>query len=104
MRSSILYFLILVLRIPLNLGLNAGYKKSRFFKTLLKKNLELVLSRGCAIVFDWSFMLLPAKIDPIAKKQSCKRDAFMARNTGYIKIILVLLTEIVTLSIKTSIV
>lgn len=46
MRSSILYFLLLVLlRILLNLYLDDGYKQDGFFESLLEKNLKFVLSR-----------------------------------------------------------
>lgn len=86
MKSLVLYFLLLVLGILLNLGLDTCYKQSRFFKTLLKKNLKFILSKGVVVAFDLSLMLLPAKINPIVKEQSRKKNAIRV----YIKIIFAL--------------
>lgn len=49
-------------------------------------------------------MLLLIKVDPIAEKQSCKKDVFRACGTGYIKIILILLIEVIVLYIQVSII
>lgn len=38
MRSPLLYFLLLVLEIPLNLSFDAGHKQDIFSKTLLERN------------------------------------------------------------------
>ena len=40
-------------------------------------------------------MLLLAKVDLIAEKQDCKRDAFKACSTSHIKMIFALLAEVV---------
>lgn len=64
-KSLILYFILLILRILLNLNLDTGYKCNKFFKTLLK----FVLNKKNGIVtFNLSFMLLPAKIGFILEK------------------------------------
>ena len=95
-----MYFLLLVLGIPLNLGLDASYKRGGFSKTLLKKSLEFVLNKGNGIVtFNLSFVLLLAKVNPISKKRGCKRDAFVACSFGRIEMVLTLLTKIIALYI-----
>lgn len=96
MKSLVLNFLFLILKIPLNLNLNASHKYNGFSKTLLEKSLEFILSgRGGTIVFDLSLMLPLTKIDFIAKEQSWKRYAFRTCITGYVKIIFGLPTEVI---------
>lgn len=81
MKSLILYFFLLVLKISLNFDLNAGYKQDRFYKILLKKDLEFSLSKGGGtIAFDLSLMLLSAKINLVAEEQSCKKNMFKTCN------------------------
>ena len=105
MRGPIFYFLLLVLGIPLDLGPNASYKQGEFSKTLPKKGLKFVLSRGDGIVtFHLSFVLLPAEVNPISKERVRKRDAFVAHGFGHIKMILIMLTEIIALHMQASIV
>lgn len=100
MKSPILYFLLLVLRIPLNLVPDASHKQGKFPKTLLGKSLKFISSRGGGIiVFKLSFVLLPAEINLIAKEQSCKKNAFKTNGIRHIKMILVLPTKVITLYI-----
>lgn len=69
---------MLVLAVLFNLIPDTVYKLDRFSKTFLKKDLRLVLSKGNGPVpLDPGLILLPANIDPIPKKQSCKKDAFV---------------------------
>lgn len=69
LKISILYFLLLVLGIPLNLGLHTDQKQGRFPKTLLKKDLEFIPSRrDNTIVFDLSLILLLVEIALVAEK------------------------------------
>lgn len=90
----------MVLGIPLNLNLNAGYKQGGFFKTLLEKSFKFILNRRSnAITFNLSFLLLLAKIDLIAKKYNCKKNTFRACDTSRVEIILALLTKVVALYI-----
>lgn len=97
MKNPVLNFLLLILKIPLNLSLDADYKRNRFFKILTKKSFEFVSSRrDKTVVLNLSFMLLPAEIDLILKKQGCERVSLLARGTGCIEIVLVLLTKVVT--------
>lgn len=84
MKSLILYFFQLVLEIPLNLDLNANYKRGRFFKTLLEKGFKFILSKSKAVAFDLSLVLLLGKIDLVTKEQSRKRNAFRAYGTNRI--------------------
>lgn len=84
----------------LNLCSNVSHKQSKFFEILLKKDLKFILNRKNGIImFKLSFMLLPAKVDSIAKKQDHKGNAFKTCGTGCIQIILALLTKIVALHI-----
>lgn len=100
MRSLILNFFLLILRITLDLSPDAGHKSGRFSKTLPKKSLEFVPNRGDGIVtFNLSFVLLLAEVDLILEEQSCKKNALKTYNTSYIKMIFVLLAEVVALYI-----
>ena len=105
MKSSILYFLLLMLGIPLNLGLDAGHKQSRFPKTLSEKRLKFLSHKGSGTVaFNLSFVLLPAEIDLILKEQDCKKDVLGACGIGYIKMVFALSTEVIALYIEATIV
>ena len=56
----------------------------------------MILSKeGGTVVFNLDFLLLLAKVDPILEKKSYERDALVAYNNGYIKIVLALLTKVV---------
>ena len=69
MRGPILYFFLLVLEILLDFGPDASYKQGGFFKILLKKSFEFVLSRGDNIViFKLSFISLLAEVNPVLEK------------------------------------
>lgn len=93
-----MYFLLLVLGILLNLGLNTDHKQNRFFKTLAEKSLEFILSRrGGTIAFDLSLVLLLAEINLIAKEQSCKRNALRTYGTSHVEMILALLIKVIAL-------
>lgn len=100
MKNPILYFLLLVLEIPLNFTLDTYYKCDIFFKTLSKKSLEFVSCKeDGTITFNLSLVLLLVEIDPIVEKQSRKRDAFKACGTGHVKKIFTLPTKIIALHI-----
>lgn len=49
-KSLILYFLLLLLEISLNLGLDTGHKQNKFFEILLKKSLKFILNKKNSIV------------------------------------------------------
>lgn len=67
---------------------------------MYKKDFKLVPRRKDGIViFDLSFILLTAEINPIAEEKNCKKNAFWTCTTGYIKIIFALPTEIVAFQI-----
>lgn len=98
MGNPILYFFLLMLGIPFDLFSDAGHKKSKFPKTLLEKGLEFVISKRSSIIaFDLSFLLLPAKIDPVAEKRGCKKHVLRACGTGRVEIIPALLIEVIAL-------
>lgn len=64
MKSLVLYFFLLVLKISFNLTLDIVYKRSRFFKTLLKKGLKFVLyEEKNSVLFNLSFVFLLAEIN-----------------------------------------
>ena len=105
MKGLILYFLLLVLEILFDLGQDVSHKQGKFSKTLLEKSFEFVLSRKNGIIaFNLRFVLLSIESNLISKKQSCKRDAFMARGFGHVKIILILLAEVIALYMRAFIV
>lgn len=100
MKSSILYFLLLIFGILFNLSLNAGHKQDRFPKTLSEKSLKYILSRGGSIVaFDLNLVLLLVEIDFVIEEQSRKGNVFRIYGTSHIKMILALLTEVIALYI-----
>ena len=104
-KGPILYFFLLVLEIPLNLGLNVSHKQSRFSEILLEKSLEFVLSRGNGIVaFNLSFVLLLAEVNPVLEKWGHKRDAFVTRGSSHVEMIFTLLTKVIALHIQALIV
>lgn len=100
MRNPILNFFLLVLKILLNLCLDAYHKYNRFSKTLTKKDFKFVSSKKNSIfMFYTNFLLLPAKIDLILEKQIYKEITLVAFNIGCVKIIFTLLTKIIALYI-----
>ena len=105
MRGQILYFLLLELAIPLDLGSDISYKRGGFPETLLEKSFEFVPNRRDGIVaFNLRFVLLSTEINLVFEKQSRKEDAFMAHGSSCVKIILTLLTEIIVFHIQARIV
>lgn len=105
MESLILNFFLLILQILLNFGPDASHKQNEFSKTLSEKGFKFVLSKRDRIVAsNLSFVLLPAKIDPVLKKRGHKGDTFVTCGSGHIKIIFTLLTEVVILYIQAFIV
>ena len=100
MKGLILYFFVLVLEISLNLNPDISHKQGRSSKTLLEEGFEFVSSKRYGIVaFNLRFVLLLAEVNPISKKQSCKKDAFVTCGSGRVEIILTLLIEIIALHI-----
>lgn len=68
-KSLILHFFLLILEILFNPALDIFYKYNRFFKTLLKKGLELILNKGnSSISFLSGFILFLLKVDLILEK------------------------------------
>ena len=49
-------------------------------------------------------MLVPAEADPIAEEKACKRGAVEASSSGGGKMIFILLTEVVALHVRLTIV
>lgn len=100
MRNLVLNFLLLVLKIPLNLNSNTSHKYNEFFKTLSEKDFEFFPSREDGnIIFNLSFVLLTAKIDFVVKEKNYKKHKLKGQSTIRIKIISVLSTKIVALHI-----
>lgn len=63
-----------------------------------KKRLEFGLSmRDSIVAFNFSLVLLPAKIDHIAEEQCYKEDAFRPYYCSYFKMILALSAKIIIL-------
>lgn len=105
MGGIILNLLLLMLKILLDLGLDIGYKQSRFSETQPEKSLKFVLSRRNSIVaFILGFILLPIEVNFISKKQGCKGDMLVAYRISYVKMIFTLLTKVVALYMQIFIV
>lgn len=105
LKSLILNLLLLVLGILPDLSPDVGFKGSGFSEVVLEKGIEFVLSRRDGIiVFNLGLVLLPAEVDPTLGEQDRKRYALRARGTRRVKIVLILLTKIVALHIKATII
>ena len=97
-RSPVLYFFLLVLRVFFDFSSDVVYKRSGFSKTLSKEGFEFILNEKVyPVLLNLSFVLLPSEIDPILEEQGCKGDTLGARGTGYVEIIFTLLAKIITL-------
>lgn len=71
----------------------------------MKKSLKLFLTwNRNSLIFDLVFMQLPTKKDSILKKRGCKKYAFIVFNFSYFKIVLTLLTKVITFYIEVPIV
>lgn len=81
----------------LNFCSDISYKQGKFSKILLEKDLEFAPNKKSNVItFNLGLILLPAEINSILEKQSCKKDALIAYSIDCIKIVLILLTKIVT--------
>lgn len=87
---------MLILEIPLNVSLDAGYKQTKFSMTLLKKGLKFM--------FDLGLVLLLAEIDFVTEEQSWKRPTLRACGIGHIEMILTLPTKVVVFYIGISVI
>lgn len=104
-KSLILYFLLLLLGIPLDLGLDASDEQIGCFEALVEKNLEFAPNRGDSIItFNLSLVLLPAEVDFVLEEQGHKRNALVARGSGCVKMVLALSTKVVALYMRALIV
>lgn len=64
MRRSVLYFLLLILRVFFNVISDIVYKSNKLSKAFLEKNFEFVLYEGNNLVMlNLSFVLLLAEIN-----------------------------------------
>lgn len=100
LKSLILNFFLLILRILFNFNPDVYQKYNWFSKTLLKKDIKFVLyKRNNTIIFNLSFVLLQVEINLIAEKQNCKKDVFRPYSIDYVEIILTLLAKIISLYI-----
>lgn len=100
-----MYFLFLILKISLNLDSYVGYKHSRFSKTLSEKGLKFVFrKKGNSIALNLNLVLLLAEVDSVLEKQNCKENTLGFCDTGRIKIVLTLLTEVIALYMETTMV
>lgn len=88
----------------LNFGLDISYKEGGFSEILSKRGLKFVLSKkNNTVAFNLGQILLLAKVDIILEKWGRKRDALVTYDTGYVKIVFALSTEIIALYIQASI-
>lgn len=95
MKSLVLYFFLLILRVCINFTSNVVYKYNKFSKIFLKKSLKYVsYKRGGFVSFDTGLILLLGEIDLILKKLNCKKDAFITFYFSSFKIVFTLLTKI----------
>lgn len=104
-KSSVLYFFLLILQVSFDFSLDIVNKCNGFSKTLLEKSLESVLyKKNNPVPLNLSFILLLAKVNSISEKQSYKKDELVIFDTNYVKIMLTLLTKVVLLHIQAFII
>lgn len=104
-KSLVLHFFFLILKVLLNFCPDVCYKHNGFFKILLKKSLKLVLSKENNIIaFYSSISLLLIEVNFIAEEQNYKKDAFIAYSNGNIEIIFILSTKVVVFYIQAFII
>ena len=105
MEGPILYLLLLVLGMSFNLGPDIRHECGRFFKTLLKKSLEFIPSKGGSVVaLNLGLVLLPVEVNPVLEERGCKGNTLGLHGTGRVKMILTLLAEVIILYMRVSIV
>ena len=98
MRSPVLYFFLLVLRVSFDFISDVVNERSGFSENLLEECLEFVPSEGSdRVPLNLSLVLLPAKVDPILKKRGREGDMLVAGGTGYVEMVFTLPTKVVTL-------
>lgn len=104
-KSLILYLYLLVLRISLDCNLDGSHKNNRFSKTLLKKKFEFVPCRRYnTLAFNLGLLLLPVEVNIISEKQGLKKDMLEAHGISCVKMVLALLTEVLTLYVRATLV
>lgn len=88
---------MLVLGISFNLTLDNVHRHSRFSKAFSEKNFKYVPSENSGpIMFNWGFILLRAKVDPIPEERGYKKDAFLTFDfCGFEILLAFMLTEVV---------
>lgn len=96
-RSSILYFLLLILIVLPNLISDDIYKQPKVFVTLLEEGLKFILGQKILDGLILQLVLIPAKASPVIKEKSGKEYLIKASGTDGGKIILTLLAEVVIL-------
>ena len=103
--GPILYFSLLVLGIPLDLGPDASHKRVGFFKALAEKSLGFVPSRrDGTVIFNLGLVLLPAEVDLVPEERGREGDTLVARGSGRVEIVPTLSTEVVALHVQAPIV
>lgn len=103
MRSPVLYFFLLMLKVLFNLILDAVYKRSRFSKAFSEEGLKLVPGRGSSLItLNLGLMLLPAEVDCFFEKLDYKKDAFMTLASSNFEMVLVLSRKVVIFYISVS--
>lgn len=105
MRSPILSFFYLVLRATFDLTPDAIYESLKVTEILPKEGLELNLDyRDCPFTLVTTLVLSPTETDISSKKRGFKRGAVRTSGSGCFKMVLTLLTEIIAVHVRFSIV
>lgn len=103
MYCSVKNFLQLILRISLDFSSVATHQNLRISKTFAEKHLKLVsYNQNRAVCILFSLILLLAEVNSVSKKKPSKKNSISALSSNSDKIILILLTKIVTFYVKSS--
>lgn len=95
-KNPVLYFILLILKVFLNLTPDVLYKYGRLSKVCFKKDFKLVLFKGRnPVLFNSSIVLLPAEIDTFSNEKSYKKYAFITFCINRFKIVLILPAKII---------
>ena len=104
-RSPILNFFWLVLRVFFDSALDTINKGSRVSEILFQKGFKLELgNRIYSLSLVPKFMLMPADVDWPAEDRGCKRDTVGVGSTGGLKMVLTVLAKLVAINVGFSIV
>lgn len=103
--TQFFYFFLFILKIFYDLAIYIVYKRSKFSKSLSKKNFNFVLYKQTNFnLLNFNLLLLLTKVDSVFKKQYYKENILVICGIKYIKMIFALLTKVAIFYIQVFII